>query len=508
MTIVAPPPQAPPARRGSKKALRRGRHGMRPVRRWPKRAFIALGSLLLILVMLVVATIVYVNYRLNQVKTANCATCVAAAPGQPFTVLLIGSDSRQFVDNSSQASQFGSAQSQTGQRSDVTIVARVVPATHQVLLMSIPRDLWVNIPGNVAGISGMNRINSAFNNGPSLLVQTIENDLGIPINDFAEINFPGLQGVVNSLGGLYLDFPMPVKDAYSGLNITRTGCQLVNGAQALGLVRSRHLYYEQNGTWNADVQSDFSRIQRQDVFFRSLITRSHQKITDPFSINAFLGAITSDITVSKAFKGQLLGLAEGFHGVGVNALKTETLPTTEFTTSGGAQVLQAAQPYASSMIGQFNAYGATKPSGSKSTGTTSSTKVPASSIRVDVLNGDGTSGLAATVSGDLHKAGYTVTGTGDASSYSYVTSQVQYAPGHKALAQQFAASISGGTQIAVDSALTGDSIIFTVGSSFAGVQSAASSAGTGSTTSTSQPPPPNVVTNTQTEPWNPTPCTG
>ncbi len=160
-------------------------------------------------------------------------------------------------------------------------MARVVPATHQVLLMSIPRDLWVNIPGNVPDISGMNRINSAFNNGPSLLVQTIEDDLGIPINDFAEINFPGLEGMVNSLGGIYLDFSMPVKDSYSGLNITKTGCQLVNGTQALALVRSRHLFYFQNGTWNADVQSDFSRIQRQDVFFRAMITRSHQKITDP-----------------------------------------------------------------------------------------------------------------------------------------------------------------------------------------------------------------------------------
>jgi len=482
---------------------------LRPVRRWPKRAFIALGAVLLVLVMIVVAAVVYVNYRLDQVKTAACATCIAAAPGAPFTVLLIGSDSRQFVDDPSEASQFGSAASQGGQRSDVTILARVVPATHQVLLLSIPRDLWVDIPGNVPDISGMNRINTAFNSGPSLLVQTIEDDLGVPVNDFAEINFPGLEGMVNSLGGIYLDFSMPVKDAYSGLNITKTGCQLVAGAQALALVRSRHLYYFENGTWNADVQSDFSRIQRQDVFFRSMITRSHQKITDPFSINAFLGAVTTDITVNKEFKGQLLGLAEGFHSIGVNALKTETLPTTEFTTSEGADVLQAAQPYADSMIGQFKSFGMPPASGSKSKGTTKgSTTVPTSSIRVDVLNGDGTNGLASTVSGDLTKAGYTVTATGNASSYSYTTSQIQYAQGHQAVAQQFAASISGSTQLTVDSALSGDAIVFTVGSTFAGVQAGATSSVSGPTTAATQPPPLNVVTNTQTEPWNPTVCTG
>jgi LCP family protein required for cell wall assembly len=490
--------------------MRRGRHGLRRVRRWPKRAFIALGSLILILVMLVVATIVYVNYRLNQVKTASCATCVAAAAGQPFTVLLIGSDSRQFVDDSSEASQFGSAQSQGGQRSDVTILARVVPATHQVLLMSIPRDLWVNIPGNVPDISGMNRINSAFNNGPGLLVQTIEDDLGVPINDFAEINFPGLEGMVNSLGGLYMNFPMPVKDAYSGLDIKKPGCQLVSGAQALGLVRSRHLYYFENGTWNADVQSDFSRIQRQDVFFRSMITRTHEKVTDPFSINAFLGAVATDITVSTSFKGQLLGLAESFHSIGASALRTETLPTTEFTTSGGADVLEAAQPYSGSMIAQFKAFGTTPASTSKSTATsTSSSAVPAASIHVDVLNGDGTSGAAATVSSDLRKAGFTVSATGNASSFSFTTSQIQYAPGHLAVARQLAASISGGTQLASDSALSGDSVIFTVGSTFAGVNGTSGAGSTSSTTATTTPaPPPNVVTNTQTEPWNPTVCSG
>ncbi len=466
-----------------------------------------MGSLLLILIMLVVGTIVYVNYRLDQVKTAGCATCVAAAAGQPFTVLLIGSDSRQFVDDSTEAAQFGSAQAQGGQRSDVTIVARIVPATHQVLLMSIPRDLWVDIPGSVPDVSGMNRINAAFNNGPNLLVQTIETDLGVSINDFAEINFPGLEGMVNSLGGIYLDFPMPVKDAFSGLNINKTGCQLVSGAQSLALVRSRHLFYFQNGTWNADVQSDFSRIQRQDVFFRAMITRTHQKIIDPLSMNAFLGAVATDITVNKAFKGQLLGLAETFHSVGVNSLKTETLPTTEYTTSGGADVLQAAQPYAASMIAQFKAFGTTPAPGSKSTGSNKgSSALPASSIHVDVLNGDGTSGLAATVSGELAKEGYSVTGTGNAPSFSYITSQIQYAPGHLAAAQQFAASISGGSQTAADPALTGNSIIFTVGSAFVGMKGTSSDSGAGSTTATTQPPP-NVVTNTQTEPWNPKVCT-
>jgi LCP family protein required for cell wall assembly len=459
-------------------------------------------------VLIGVGGIVYIKYRLDQVKTANCATCVAAAPGQPFNVLMIGSDSRAFVDDQSEASQFGSSSAQGGQRSDVTIVARVVPATHQVLIMSIPRDLWVNIPGNIPDVSGPNRINAAFNNGPSLLAQTIENNLGIQINDFAEINFPGFQGMVDSLGGIYLDFPMPVKDAFSGLNIQKTGCQLVDGTQALALVRSRHLFYWQNGVWNADVQSDFSRIQRQDVFFRALIARTHQKITDPLSINAFIGGIANDVVVNPTFKGSLLGLAEEFHGASGNALKTETLPTTEFTNSYGEDVLQAAQPYAANLIKQFNAFGATTSSKSSSTPKTATT-VPASSIHVDVLNGNGVSGAAAVAASDLTRGGFTVSGTGNGSSFSFGASQIQYPTGNEAVAQQLATAISGSTQLVADPSLTGDNLILTIGSTFGGLTGAASSSGSGSTTSTSTATPPaNVVTNTQIEPWNPTVCSG
>ena len=90
----------------------------------------------------------------------------------------------------------------------------------------------------------MNRINAAFNSGPDLLVQTIEKDLGIPINHYASVGFQGFSGMVNALGGVTMDFPTEVKDQYTGLDVTTPGCQVVNGTTALQLVRSRHLYYK------------------------------------------------------------------------------------------------------------------------------------------------------------------------------------------------------------------------------------------------------------------------
>jgi hypothetical protein len=280
----------------------------------------------------------------------------------------------------------------------------------------------------------------------------------------------------------------------------------VSGTQALALVRSRHLYYYENGTWNADVQSDFSRIQRQDVFFRAMITRAHQKVTDPLSINAFIGSISTDVTVSKNFKGMLLGLAEQFHSVGTNALKTETMPVTEFVNSSGEDVLQAAQPYASSMIQQLKAYGGTSSSHSSSSKT--STTVANSSIDVRVLNGDGTNGLAQTVSNELKNDGFSIAGSGDAGSFSFTTSEIQYSAGHENLATQLEASLTGTFKLVSNAALPANTVYLTVGSTFGGVKAPSSTSGTTGTSGTSgtSTPPSNVVTNTQTEPWNPTIC--
>ena len=81
-------------------------------------------------------------------------------------MLLVGSDSRAFVDTPGECLAYSvagdcKASDAGGQRSDVTILVRVVPATHQIEMLSIPRDTWVAIPGHVPYISGENRINGA-----------------------------------------------------------------------------------------------------------------------------------------------------------------------------------------------------------------------------------------------------------------------------------------------------------------------------------------------------------
>ena len=304
----------------------------------------------------------YANYRFDQIKKIHAKHLVAAAPpGQPFNLLLVGSDSRAFVSNATQVNAFGDEANAGGQRSDVTMVARFDPAAKTVTVLSIPRDLWVDIPGNVNDISGMNRINAAYDSGPDLLIQTIEQDLGIPINHYVSVDFPGFSGMVNALGGITMDFPTPVKDQYTGLDVTTTGCQVVNGTVALQLVRSRHLYYmNSDGYWEYDGQSDFSRIQRQDAFFRAVLAKVNSSITNPFAINSFIGAAVGNLTIDDTLsQGDLLHIADVFRGLPSSHLVTETLPTTAYVTDGGADVLKAAQPYAQNMIDAFNQIGTT-----------------------------------------------------------------------------------------------------------------------------------------------------
>jgi LCP family protein required for cell wall assembly len=351
-------PQAPTTRASIQQARRKA---VKRRHRWRRRTVYTLTTLVVLLALLVVGLYVYSGYRFDQIKKGAVKHLVKdPPPGKPFNVLLVGSDSRSFVGNN-QALQnaFGSAGTAGGQRSDVTMVARFVPATRQIYLLSIPRDLWVDIPGD-GPESGMNRINAAFNNGPSLLIETIEKDLHIPINHYVYVDFNGFQNMVNALGGVSMKFPDELRDQYSGLHVTTTGCQLVNGATALELVRARHLSYldPKNDVWEYDGLSDFSRIRRQDALFRALMDKVGGELANPLTINAFFGAAVHSMAIDNTIThNEVLRWAFEFQGVDQNNLHTFTLPTVSDDTAGGASVLTEAQPYADNLVFTFNLVG-------------------------------------------------------------------------------------------------------------------------------------------------------
>ncbi len=313
-----------------------------------KKVVVSLCALIVLIAAIAGGSYAYLVYRYDQINKVHISADVAAANGAPFTILVIGSDSR--VGESSQA--FGSASVVTGQRSDVVQLWRVTPSTKQIQVLSIPRDTVVSmLPPDSAQFGTYNRINSSFNSGADQLVKTITANFGIPINHVVQVDFAGFQDAVNALGGIYLNFPYPAKDAYSGLDITTPGCQLLNGAQALGVARARHYEYYADGYWQYDGTSDFGRIQRQDVFLRSLITAAKSKVS-PLTVNAFIGSIHEGITIDDGFGiNELIGLALDYHSFDPSNLNTMTLPTEAANGFGDlGDVLTAEQPEAQQML--------------------------------------------------------------------------------------------------------------------------------------------------------------
>ena len=317
--------------------------------RWTvrKKTVVAILSVVALLLVAVGGGYGYLWYRYDQINKVHIADEVSAGDGAPFTLLVIGSDSR--VGESAAAAQaFGSASLVTGQRSDVVQLWRVTPATKTIQILSIPRDTVVTmLPPDSQQFGTYNRINSSYNSGANQLVKTITANFGIQINHVVQVDFSGFQAAVNALGGIYLDFPYPAKDSYSGLDITTPGCQLLNGTQALAVARARHYEYLADGYWQYDPTSDFGRIERQDVFLRSLIAAAKSKV-NPLTVNAFIGSIHEGITIDDGFGlNELVGLALDYHSFNPGALQAQTLPTLATNGFGDlGDVLTVDQPAA------------------------------------------------------------------------------------------------------------------------------------------------------------------
>ncbi len=297
----------------------------------------------------------YLQYRFDQVAKVTVKHLKTAPVGQPFNVLLIGSDSRVGVSAADQ-SHFGSTTTAGGQRSDVVKIVHVIPATGQVRVLSIPRDTMVTVAGDTSQTGTYNRINATYGNGPDQLVQTIEADFGIPIEHTVQIDFEGFRGAVDAIGGINLDFPYPARDTYTGLNITQPGCQHLNGGYSLAVARSRHYQYEKNGYWQYDGTSDFGRIQRQNAFLKALINQAETRY-NPLTINAFIGSVVQGVTIDSTFNvSDLISLAREFHTFASQSLQTATLPTYSADSSRFASygsVLYVQQPQAAQVIDQF-----------------------------------------------------------------------------------------------------------------------------------------------------------
>jgi LCP family protein required for cell wall assembly len=309
----------------------------------------------------------YVQWRLGQVNRISVPHLTPPPPpGQPMTILAVGSDTRDLGKGASAI--FGSDSSVTGQRSDTIMLVRVVPATSSIAILSIPRDLLVPVAG-----FGTTRINAAFNNGPGLLVSTVQQDLGIAVNHFIVVNFYSFSEISDAVGGVYQYFPTPARDLYSDLSVPHAGCVLLKGSQALAFVRSREYQYYLDGTWQYQLvpESDLARIQRQQDFIKLALKKAEKVApTDPVALNNVIAGVASSITIDSNFStSSILSLARVLRHADAAGIPEWTYPTVNSTEVPGA--LSPVPSADQQMVQQFLNYGQPASGASKTSWTSS-----------------------------------------------------------------------------------------------------------------------------------------
>jgi LCP family protein required for cell wall assembly len=425
-----------------------------------RRLLVAGGLLLAFLVVATTAGYGYVHYRFGQIRSVKVPGLHESASGRPFNLLVVGSDSREGLDDAD-GSRYGNV---GGQRNDTTLVVRVEPDRRRVSMLSIPRDLVVPIAG-----AGENRINAAFTGGPGQLVKTVEQNFGIPIHHYVLVDFDGFRAIVDALGGIDVRFPYPSRDFKSGLDIREAGCHHLSGARALALARSRYFAYQVDGVWHSDPWADLGRIRRQQAFLQSLTKAALDKgLTNPVRANAFVGSLVHEVTKDSALRvSDVIRTGAAFRSFSPSKLATYTLPVTVATDHPLGDVLLLKQPDAGTVVDRFLGR-APAPTG------TPGAAAPATT-QVTVLNALGTDGLAATTATKLRQSGYRIATVGNAPSADLARSQITYAPGRLADAKALASNLVGGASLLEDPSLTASQLTLILGPGFTGIRPSASS---------------------------------
>ncbi|MGE3271747.1 MAG: LCP family protein [Chloroflexota bacterium] len=286
-----------------------------------------------------------------------------------------------------------------GSRSDTIMVVSIDPPSQSVVMISLPRDLYVSIPGYY-----QQRINVAHAvGGPQLVAQTIQANFGIKIDNYARVDFSGFEQVVDAVGGIMIDAERPVKDDeyptedYGVMRLyIPPGPVLLDGRSALMYARSRHS------------ESDFGRSKRQQQVLVGLRERaSGMNIVPkvPALLNIAQKAIATDLSA-----GEMVSL--GRLGLEIRRERIKTLVVDEnlaspFLGPNGENLLMPSRQAIQSAI--LHAF-------SEAAGQTA---------RVEVLNGTDRVGVARQVADQLAKLGYEVTRVDDAERNDYDTTVIE-----------------------------------------------------------------------------------
>ncbi len=301
-------------------------------------------------------------------------------------------------------------------RSDTMMLLTIDPATKTAGMLSVPRDMWVNIPG-----FGYNKINNAYaygegsklpGGGPGLAVKTVENFLGINIQYYAQVEFTTFEKMIDTIGGVCLTIPaeITVGRTFEHSATLKPGYQCLDGKSTLGYARNRY-------TTNGDVD----RAGRQ----QQVILAIRDKVIQPANFlpliaqaptlyNELSGGINTNLPISDAMR--LAVLAKDIPIASIKqGVINYTMMQDGFTTVNGQQ-LAILRPYPDKireLVESIFGSGSMQP---LATGTAQE-KMQAEAARIVVINGTGVAGMASKTSDYLKAQGMNVTGFGNTGDY-------------------------------------------------------------------------------------------
>ena len=350
----------------------------------------------------------------------------------PFNILLLGLDQR---DN--EVAQGIPA------RSDTMILVRIDPKAKSAGMISIPRDLWVDIPG-----FGQGKINTAYTygelnkaridgGGPALAKRTVEQVIGLKVDFYGRVDFHGLEEIIDTMGGIVVDVDRPIKDdeyPTENYGVERlyvpAGLQYMDGHLALRYARSRHS------------ENDFARMRRQQRVLFAIRQRALQLnmlLRAPQLVGQARDMVSTDLSLDQLVR--LAKLAQQIDSEHVHSLVIDANYVREVILRDGADVLvpdkDRIRRAVASLVAGMN---------------------PQQAARIEVLNGSGRPGLAADTAKYLLNLGYDVVRIDDADRSDYAESVLEVPAGRRSLAEDLAATLKLTRWTPRDARSTGDDV--------------------------------------------------
>lgn len=291
----------------------------------------------------------------TQTLDAGIATRPIEEINGPRNILLLGTDSR------GEGNDVADVKGEDGQRSDTMMIVHIPENREDVYVMSMVRDLWVEIPGH-----GERKVNAALNlGGYALVVDTMEELIGVRIDNVVSVDFEGFSSLTEALGGVTLDNPNEFCTGHANPTCFEQGEIHLEGNDALRFVRERKAFLE----------GDFQRVANQQLFIKAVMRGflNAETLSNPVRIydvvDKFSGYLSVDETLDSAAMAGLVGSIKNIRTDDVHFFTIPTGPpgqvgSAEIITQDPAAMEALQQALAADDLGSFleqgewtNAYG-------------------------------------------------------------------------------------------------------------------------------------------------------